>query len=391
MGRRGARRRAQENKPILLSIGYSACHWCHVMAHESFRGRDVAAPMNKQFINVKVDREERPDLDQIYQTAHQVLTLAPRRLAAHHVPDARTRRPSSAAPIFPRRRAMEKPGILELLPRVAASYREQSRRHRAARQGADRSTFADAAGCRRCRRTDAGHAHDSARASSSALRPDRRRLERGTQVSASGGNGILPALRGRDGDAPLLDRQAHTLDAHGRARPLRSARRRLLPLLRRPAMGDSAFRENALRQRPAAAPVQRMWLVERRPLYARVAADTATWVMREMQSPDGGYYSTLDADSEHVEGKFYVWTPDEVKAVLSADEYAVVASALRSRWPAQLRAPGVAPASRRAAGRNREKAGHAARPRAGIARRGTRAAARAARAPRATRRATKKS
>ena len=94
-----------ENRPILLSIGYAACHWCHVMAHESFEDAGMAEVMNRLFVNIKVDREERPDLDQIYQTALAVTRRA-RRLAAHHVPHARWASRSSAAHTFRRSRAM---------------------------------------------------------------------------------------------------------------------------------------------------------------------------------------------------------------------------------------------------------------------------------------------
>ena len=113
----------KQDKPILLSIGYSACHWCHVMAHECFEDADVAALMNEHFINVKVDREERPDLDQIYQTAHQVLTS--RRggwpLTMFLTPG---QTPFYGGTYFPKTPRLEKPGMLELLPRVAASYRD---------------------------------------------------------------------------------------------------------------------------------------------------------------------------------------------------------------------------------------------------------------------------
>ena len=84
-----ALRATRENKPILLSIGYSACHWCHVMAHESFEDPATAALMNELFVNIKVDREERPDLDKIYQVAQQLHHSWRRRLAADHVSDAR--------------------------------------------------------------------------------------------------------------------------------------------------------------------------------------------------------------------------------------------------------------------------------------------------------------
>src|SRR4029450_11979878 len=121
-----ARARA-ENKPILLSIGYSACHWCHVMAHESFEDAEVAAVMNDGFVNIKVDREERPDLDQIYQTAHALLT---RRsggwpLTMFLTPDGA---PFFGGTYFPKHGRHGLPGFLELLPKIADAYREQGDR-----------------------------------------------------------------------------------------------------------------------------------------------------------------------------------------------------------------------------------------------------------------------
>ncbi|HET7032778.1 MAG TPA: thioredoxin domain-containing protein, partial [Casimicrobiaceae bacterium] len=113
-----------EGRPILLSVGYSACHWCHVMAHESFEDPQVAAVMNANFVNIKVDREERPDLDQIYQAAHALLT---RRsggwpLTMFLTPDGA---PFYGGTYFPKHGRYGLPGFIELLPRVAAAYREQ--------------------------------------------------------------------------------------------------------------------------------------------------------------------------------------------------------------------------------------------------------------------------
>src|SRR5262245_30458792 len=114
----------EENKPILLSIGYSACHWCHVMAHESFEDPDVAAEMNRLFVNVKVDREERPDLDQIYQLAHAMLTQRgggwP--LTMFLMPDGT---PFFAGTYFPLQPRYGMPGFLDLLPKIAAAYRDK--------------------------------------------------------------------------------------------------------------------------------------------------------------------------------------------------------------------------------------------------------------------------
>src|SRR5215510_4741128 len=113
-----------QNKPILLSVGYSACHWCHVMAHESFEDSAIAATMNRLFVNIKVDREERPDIDQIYQAAHQMLTHRgggwP--LTMFLTPD---QRPFFGGTYFPKTARYNLPGFGDLLERVATIYREQ--------------------------------------------------------------------------------------------------------------------------------------------------------------------------------------------------------------------------------------------------------------------------
>ena len=114
----------EQDKPILLSVGYSACHWCHVMAHESFEDAAVAAEMNRLYVNIKVDREERPDIDQIYQTAHHMLT---RRnggwpLTMFLMPDGT---PFFGGTYFPKAPRYNMPGFLDLLPRIAQAYHAQ--------------------------------------------------------------------------------------------------------------------------------------------------------------------------------------------------------------------------------------------------------------------------
>ena len=114
-----------QNKPILLSIGYTACHWCHVMEKESFADAETAALMNENFINIKVDREERPDIDQLYQAAANIMGHAGR-LAADHVPHAEGRARSSPAPIFRTKSASASPRSRKCSTDVAELYREQS-------------------------------------------------------------------------------------------------------------------------------------------------------------------------------------------------------------------------------------------------------------------------
>ena len=314
----------EQDKPILLSIGYSACHWCHVMAHESFEDAEVAALMNKHFINVKVDREERPDLDQIYQAAHNVITS--RRggwpLTMFLLPD---QTPFFAGTYFPKTPRLEKPGMMDLLPQIAASYhdgREDIEKRSQALRDALTQTQPAAAGD-----------DDLTAATLDAA------LARLKQMFDPVDGGLTEALKfphpaeiefclrraAELGDTQAMDMVKLTLT--------RMAERGLYD-----QFGGGFYRycvdqqwviphfEKMLYDNgPLLRLYSDMWLVDRQPLYARVVADTATWVMCEMQAQGGGYYSTLDADSEHEEGKFYVWTPAEVKAALSAEEYAVVA------------------------------------------------------------------
>ncbi|TMH21228.1 MAG: thioredoxin domain-containing protein, partial [Betaproteobacteria bacterium] len=123
-GEEALARAKAEDKPILLSIGYSACHWCHVMAHESFEDEGVAALMNDLFVNIKVDREERPDLDQIYQTAHAMLTQRSGGwpLTMFLTPD---QAPFFGGTYFPKASRYGLAGFADLLPRIAAAYRQQ--------------------------------------------------------------------------------------------------------------------------------------------------------------------------------------------------------------------------------------------------------------------------
>ena len=122
-GEEALARARTENKPILLSVGYAACHWCHVMAHESFENQDIANIMNEHFINIKVDREERPDLDQIYQNVAQLMTHSggwP--LTVFLTPDLK---PFFGGTYFPKTLRYNMPGFSDLLPRIAQAYREQ--------------------------------------------------------------------------------------------------------------------------------------------------------------------------------------------------------------------------------------------------------------------------
>ena len=314
--------RAQD-KPILLSIGYSACHWCHVMAHESFEDAEVAALMNKLYINVKVDREERPDLDQIYQTAHNVLTT--RRggwpLTMVLMPD---QTPYFGGTYFPKTARYDKPGFLDVLQEVAASYRD--------RRGELEQTG-------KTLRAALAQTQPGAAAGELTLDLLDTALNQLKMLFDKTDGGLAEALKfPHPAEFEFCLRRAVALDDEDALGMVKVTLTRMAERGLFDQLGGGFCRYSVDQQwtiphfekmlydnGPLLRLYSDLWLVDRQPLYARTAAGTAEWAMREMQAPAGGYYSTLDADSEHAEGKFYVWTPDEVKGVVSADEFAVVA------------------------------------------------------------------
>ena len=314
----------QENKPILLSIGYSACHWCHVMAHESFEDEGVAVVMNRLFVNIKVDREERPDLDQIYQTAHQMLT---RRgggwpLTMFLAPDGT---PFFGGTYFPREPRYGLPGFADLCERVADAF--HTRREDIAAQAAElRGAMAD---------TVPEPAATVATFDPAPLAAAAALLARGFD-SRHGGFGSAPKFPHPTDLAFLLGRD----DA--------ASQRMALTTLTRMSEGGiydqigGGFCRYSVDERWEIPHFEKMlydngpllglcadaWALSSDPLYARVADETASWVQREMQAPDGGYYSSLDADSEGEEGKYYVWDRAELERILTPQESALAAR----RW-----------------------------------------------------------
>ncbi len=315
----------EQDKPILLSIGYSACHWCHVMAHESFEDEAVAAAMNEHFVNIKVDREERPDLDQIYQNAHYLLTQRSGGwpLNLFLAPDGT---PFYSGTYFPKQARYGLPGFPELLLRVAEAYRK------------DRSELL-AQGQQLIAALAAWQPEKSAKDIELDAEPVNtavQQLSRDFDSTHGGFSGAPKFLHPAELD--LLLRQAHAQQ---------DTRIRYVALftLQQMALGGiydqlgGGFCRYSVDERWDIPHFEKMLydngqqlglhcdarLSSGDPLFAYVAEQTAAWVLREMQSPQGGYYASLDADSEHEEGKFYVWQRDEVRTLLSAEEYAVAA------------------------------------------------------------------
>ncbi|HSC93498.1 MAG TPA: thioredoxin domain-containing protein [Burkholderiales bacterium] len=311
------------DKPILLSIGYSACHWCHVMAHESFEDPEVAAEMNRHFVNIKVDREERPDLDQIYQTAHAMLTQRSGGwpLTLFLMPDGT---PFFGGTYFPKRARHGMAGFLELLPRVAAAYRDK-------REEITRQNMALLEALARTLPAPAGTPELKRSPLDAAVREFAQVFD-----DVHGGIGHAPKFPHPFELAFCLRR--HALDggelglAVTRLTLARMAEGGIHDQLGGgfcrysvdPYWSIPHFEKMLYDNAALVALYSDAWLVTRQPLFEQTARGIARWVMREMQSPEGGYYSSLDADSEHEEGKYYVWTPAEVKALLTPAEYAVV-------------------------------------------------------------------
>ncbi len=310
-------RARREDKPILLSVGYSACHWCHVMAHESFEDPAVAAVMNRLFVNVKVDREERPDLDQIYQSAHQMLAQRPGGwpLTMFLSPDGT---PFFGGTYFPKAARFGLPGFPELCERIAAIWRDKQ--PDIARQNSEvQKALARTLPRRAARRPELSR--DLLRAVLDNLRA--------SFDPRFGGFGAAPKFP-HPTDLELCLRKGETDIAHTTLKRMCEG-----GIYDQLGGGFSRYSVDAqwmiphfekmlYDNGPLLSLLADAWLVTGDPLYARCAEETAGWIMREMQSPEGGYYSSLDADSEHEEGKFYVWSRDEAQSALTGEEYAVL-------------------------------------------------------------------
>ena len=316
-GSEALERASKEDRPILLSIGYSACHWCHVMEHESFEDASIAQVMNDNFVNIKVDREERPDLDQIYMTAVQMMTGSggwP--LTVFLLPGGE---PFFGGTYFPPEDRYNRPGFRRVLPAISDAYRTRRQ------ELVDNSkTIVEQIGRQVSPQFEGGAIDTSLldaayRALGSRFDPREGGFGGAPKFPPSMSIDFLLRYHHRTGDEHALQMATLTLDkmayggmydqAGGGFHRYSTDERWLVPHF------EKMLYDNALLARAYLDAYRSTG----RPLYKRIAEETLDFVVREMRDPSGAFYSTQDADSEGVEGKFYVWDLEEFRDIVGAD------------------------------------------------------------------------
>ena len=308
----------RENRPIFLSIGYATCHWCHVMAHESFEDEEVARLLNQSFVAVKVDREERPDIDQIYMSVCQALTgRGGWPLSVFMTPEGK---PFFAGTYFPRTSRLGLSGFIELLTQIAALWQENRGKILQAGEDVTRSIQSW---------------NDSPVGSvPSTLQI----LESGCRLLAEafdshfGGFGGVPKFPTPHHLTFLLRRHKRSQDSL-----TRTMIEKTLQSMRFGGIFDQigwGFHRYSVDEKWLVPHFEKMlydqallgmayteaYQALKNPLHAQVSREIFGYVLRDMTAPEGGFYSAEDADSEGKEGLYYLWTPQEIRKELGRDQ-----------------------------------------------------------------------
>ncbi|MCI0357255.1 MAG: thioredoxin domain-containing protein [Planctomycetaceae bacterium] len=322
-------RAKQENKPIFLSIGYSACHWCHVMEHESFENAEIAALVNEHFVPIKVDREERPDLDQIYMNAVQLMTgRGGWPMSMFLTPDLQ---PFFGGTYWPPTSRMGMPGFDQVLRAVVDAW--QNRREMAVEQAGQltEAVRQEGSGTGGQRSEVRGQEIDP-KSAKEMLENAQCQLARAFD-STHGGFGTAPKFphsmdlqlllrlwkrKPREETLHMVTHTLHKMAAGGIYDHLAGGfarysvdERWLVPHF------EKMLYDNSLLTSASIDALQATWNLN---LFGKIIRGTSDYILCYMTDAEGGFHSTEDADSEGEEGKFYVWTPSEIKAVVGPEK-----------------------------------------------------------------------
>jgi len=316
----------QEDKPIFLSIGYAACHWCHVMAHESFEDERVAAILNQHFISIKVDREERPDLDQIYMTAVQALTgNGGWPMSVFLTPDGS---PFFGGTYYPPQPRYGMPSFTQVLIAVRDAW--QNRRTELLQSGRQLVNAVR-------NQNELSLPHQSAELTSATLTSAFQALQTSFD-QRYGGWGKAPKF-----PQPMILEFLLRYDRRNSNAQAIQMVTRTLEAMARGGMYDQlggGFHRYSVDERWLVPHFEKMlydnaqlarlylhaWQHTRNPFFRTITEEILDYVLREMSAPSGGFYSTQDADSEGEEGKFFVWTPDEIQTAIGDEAQAFMAA-----------------------------------------------------------------
>ncbi|OGQ83080.1 MAG: thioredoxin [Deltaproteobacteria bacterium RIFCSPLOWO2_12_FULL_60_19] len=311
------RKAKSENKPVLLSIGYSACHWCHVMEKESFESEEIAAVMNENFVSIKVDREERPDLDDIYMNAVQMLTgRGGWPMTVFLTPEGK---PFFGGTYFPPEDRYGAPGFPRVLRAVAQAYRERPHE-------VEKSVEQILGVLKRLGSVEESRRSfspdiiaQSAEKLTEAYDPDHGGLGRAPKFPNVGVYELFLRHWRKSKSPRFLEMVAHTLTSMaeggiydhlgGGFHRYSVDEKWLVPHF------EKMLYDNAQLLRVYA----QAYTITLAALFKRTVEETVAYLLREMRGPEGGFYSTQDADSEGDEGKFFVWTEDEVTRIVGEE------------------------------------------------------------------------